>query len=144
MPNQSLTIPFRSLGVGQPPRPYLVLVVTGLDGRFQPLVGLVDTGADTTSFPFAFAGLLGYDTTTLSPPRDFGHAGGVGSSYSALVPCTAAVPQVPNRTFELNLQFVDGGQFFLWGRSDFMAAFDVTIRQSRLEFSLEWEEPSVA
>jgi hypothetical protein len=133
---QTLTVAYRSLGLGQPLRPYLILTVTGLDGRVQNLYGLVDTGADTSSFPLAFAANLGYDTSTLSAPQTCGHAGGAGVQYTALRPCSAFVPELPDKTFDLNLSFIDGGQYYLWGRLDFMAAFDVSISQANQHFSI--------
>ena len=98
-------------------------------------MGIVDSGADTTSLPFGYATLLGYSTATLKE-ETFTQAGGTGTGYVAQQPCTAIVPEIPGTVIQLFPQFILGGQMVLWGRSDFMALFDVTIQESQQSFTI--------
>jgi hypothetical protein len=130
---QPFRIDYRPFVAGDAPRPYLIMVVTGANGRSGPVMGLVDSGADTTSFPFGYASLMGYSTTTLTE-ETFLQAAGTGSAYRALAPSSAHVPEIPDVEIEMYPQFVRGAQLVLWGRRDFMTRFDVTIQESQKAF----------
>lgn len=100
------------------------------------MFGIVDSGADSTSLPFGYALLMGYTDDTLTP-EEFGQASGTnGIGFKATVPCTAVVPEIPDVTIEMLPLFVQGSQYPLWGRLDFMAKFDLTIQENQQQFSI--------
>jgi hypothetical protein len=134
VPEGAVAIRYRQVPPG-PPRPYLVLHVTGPNGRSGPSLGIVDSGADTASFPFGYASLMGYTSATLVP-ETFGQAGGAAQGYRATVPCTAIVPEVPAVQIEMHPLFIQGSQWILWGRLDLMTKFDVLIQEAEKRFIL--------
>lgn len=133
---QSFLIPYRTLGQDPQRRPYLVMEVTGINGRSGPVLGLVDTGADTTSFPAAYAVLMGYDPTTLTA-QTIGQAAGSAQALLATVPSHMKVPEVPDVIIDTRPLFVPGSPTVLWGRRDFMAAFDIMIMESDQQFTIQ-------
>lgn len=98
-------------------------------------MGLVDSGADTTSFPFGYASLMGYTPATLNPQMSFGVAGST-TSYLAKEPSSMFVPEVEKIVIDIRPLFIPGSQMVLWGRDDFMMRFDVAIREKAQEFSI--------
>ena len=52
-------------------RPYLVLHVTGPSGASGAIVGVVDSGADSTCLPFSYGSLMGYGPATSSAAREW-------------------------------------------------------------------------
>jgi hypothetical protein len=130
---QPFSIAYRPFVDGDLPRPYLMMYVQGADGRGRTVTGIVDSGADSTSFPFDYAALFGYDATSLREEA-FIHAGGAGIAYMALHPCKAHVPEIPDVVFDIYPQFIRGAQMVLWGRRDFMRTFDVTIQEADQRF----------
>lgn len=132
---EPFTIPYRSFVDGDPPRPYLVATMTGVNGASGTVAGIVDSGADTTSLPFDYAALLGYTGDTLSE-ETFLQAGGTGTAYLATVACSSYVPEIPEVVIETYPQFIKGSQMVLWGRRDFMMSFDVTISESSQCFTI--------
>jgi hypothetical protein len=109
--------------------------VTGINGRSGLVPGIVDTGADTSSFPFDYAQLMGYTTATLVP-ETFAQAGGSGNGYRATQACSAVVPEVPGTVVSMMPSFVPGSPMVLWGRTDFMQVFDVAISESSQQFTI--------
>jgi hypothetical protein len=109
--------------------------VTGINGRSGPVPGIVDSGADTTSFPIEYAQLMGYTPATLET-ETFSQAAGTASGYRATLPCTAVVPEVPGTVVSMTPSFVPGAQMVLWGRTDFMRVFDVHISESNQHFTI--------
>ena len=99
------------------------------------MAGIVDSGADTSAFPFGFAALMGYTRETLET-QTFAQAGGTGNAFRAKQPCIAQVPELPGITMELRPSFIVGAQMVLWGRNDFMTYFDVTFQQRDEKFIL--------
>lgn len=89
---QPFTIPYRPLLGDDAPRPYLIMHVTGTNGRSGPVVGLVDSGADVTTFPLPYASLMGYTSETLSETHTK-HAAGTATAYLAKQPSTMIVPR---------------------------------------------------
>ena len=130
---QPFVVKYRSLAAGGPLRPYLFLVLTGLNARSGPVPGIVDSGADSTSLPFGYASLMGYSTETLEA-RPFTQVGGASAGYTALQPCTGFVPEIADVVIEMRPMFIEGAQVALWGRQDFMSRFDVTFRERQQEF----------
>lgn len=131
---QPFVIGYRDFGQGGV-RPYLVMQLTGINGASGPVWGLVDSGADLTSLPFEFATLMGYSAGDLQMSQGI-QAGGTMTTYRALSPCSATIPEIPSVTVSLSPVFIQGSRTILWGRQDFMQHFDVTIMESRQCFSL--------
>ena len=134
-PGQRFTIAYRSIVAGDLARPILVMQVTGINGRSGMVPGIVDSGADTSSFPFDYAQLMGYGTTTLVT-ETFEQAGGSGNGYRALRARTAVVPEIPGTVVSMTPSFIPGSGVVLWGRTDFMMAFDVTVSESNQQFTI--------
>jgi hypothetical protein len=133
---EPFTIGYRSFVAGDMPRPILGMDVTGVNGQKGAIYGLVDSGADITSLPFGWAPVLGYTPTTLTQ-EDFNQAGGTGTAYRAKTPCTAFVPEISEVVVTFLPSFIPGGQFVLWGRTDFMAVYDVTFQESQQRFIIQ-------
>jgi hypothetical protein len=131
---QPFLIGYRDFGQGGP-RPYLVMHVTGINGRSGRLWGLVDSGADRTSMPFGFATLMGYGPQDLTVQQGLG-AGGTFTCYVAHALSTAIVPEIPGPVVSFAPMFVQGSKTVLWGRTDFMSRFDVTILERSSQFSI--------
>jgi hypothetical protein len=109
--------------------------VTGINGQSGAVIGLVDSGADTTSFPLGYASLMGYSAATLTQQPSVGVAGAT-NSYLATVPCSMFVVGLPAVVIPITPTFVPGSQLVLWGRQDFMARFDVTVMEKQQQFSI--------
>jgi hypothetical protein len=109
--------------------------VTGPNGESGGVIGIVDSGADRTSMPFGYASLMGYTAATLKS-QTIQHAAGTAMSHRALEPAVMYVPEIPDVKIEFHPVFVEGMQMVLLGRTDFMAAFDVTLMESQQLFSL--------
>jgi hypothetical protein len=133
--SQPFSIPYRTFVEGDTPRPYLYLLVTGINGQSGPIPGIVDSGADSTSLPFAYADLMGYDDSTLVE-EIFGQAEGTGIGYKAIKPSIAFVPEIPDSSFEFFPQFIRNSDTALWGRMDFMMHFEVTIQEFNQVFTI--------
>lgn len=96
-----LTVPYRTLPTNGLPRPYLGLIVTGLDGKSEVIFGLLDSGADRTCFPWGYAALLGYSQTTLEL-QQITQVQGTIDVYSATELAAAVVPEIPDIAVTLN------------------------------------------
>jgi hypothetical protein len=129
------TIPYRAFVQGDIPRPILGMNVTGINGQGGVVYGIVDSGADTSSFPFGYATLMGYTPATLTP-ETFRQVGGAGTAYRALAPSTAVVPEIPGVTVQMHPQFVQGSEMVLWGRMDFMRYFNVAFDEPNQQFTI--------
>jgi hypothetical protein len=130
-----LIVAYRDLGLGDY-RPYLVLTVTGPDGSKRgPIAGLIDTGADGTVLPSGYAPLMGYTVADIVAEQGT-QVGGSVTMWRATRPSQAYIPELPDVVFAFNPCFVQGCQIPLWGRSDLMQHFDVTIMERHKQFSL--------
>lgn len=98
-------------------------------------MGLVDPGADTTSFPLGYASLMGYTPQMLIPQTTM-QVAGTTTTFLAQQPSTMYVPEIPDVVIETTPLFVPGSQLVLWGRCDFMARFDVAVIERRQIFTL--------
>lgn len=117
-------------------RPYLTLDVTGPNGIVRDVTGLIDTGADFSSFPSWFADEFGFDESTLREGT-FGGASGVGPSRIGTKPCLARVADISSENeveLLINASFLPGLPTVLWGRLDFMMSYDITILESQKRF----------
>jgi hypothetical protein len=122
---------------GRGSRPYLAMQVTGINGQSGPIVGLLDSGADTTALPTGYAALMGYQAAQLER-IEVGTAKGSGHGWRAVQPCTATVAGAtpPFLTLSLNPIFVETAHP-LWGRRDVMAMFTaVAIEETAQRFTL--------
>jgi len=127
-------VAYRDFGWGGV-RPYLVLQVTGPNGRSGLIPGLLDSGADNTVLPAGYAPLMGYAGGDLVTSQGT-QVGGSVTLRNATTPSRAYVPEMPNVVFPILPCFVHGCQNALWGRSDLMQQFDVTIMDRRQQFAL--------
>ena len=132
--SEKLVVAYRDFGWGGV-RPYLVLQVTGTNGRERAIPGLVDSGADSTVLPAGYAPLMGYTGADLVT-KPGTQVGGSVTLRIATKPSTAYVPELPSFVFSITPYFVQGCQTALWGRADLMQQFDVTFRDRSQTFEL--------
>lgn len=130
----SLTVAYRDFGLGGS-RPYLVLDVTGINGKSGRVLGLLDSGADRTVLPVGYAPLMGYTGADLDTTQGT-QVGGSLTLRNAKTPAQAYIPEIPGLTFEIWPSFVQGCQTALWGRADFMRQFNITIMERAQQFVL--------
>jgi hypothetical protein len=117
--------------------PWLLLNVIGPNGRSIPIRGIVDSGADVTAMPYAWAAHLGYDMSKLTLVPVEPAAGSPVEAYrSTEQHCLATVEGIPDLSFRLDPFFVQKSNKFLWGQADFMATFDVLFMKSQNRFDL--------
>jgi hypothetical protein len=124
---------------GNGSRPYLAFDVTGINGESGRIMGLLDSGADTTALPAGYAALMGYQAAQLER-IEVGTATGSGHGWRALQPCTATVVGAtpPALTLSLHPTFVETASP-LWGRGDVMHMFvAVAIEDAAQRFTLTW------
>jgi hypothetical protein len=117
-------------------RPYLALRLTGINGASGRVTGLIDSGADITQLPLGYASLMGYDGTTLEP-MTVGTAAAPTQVLRATRPCAAYLLGLPEVQLSL-LPVFSASPYVLWGRTDFMATFTVTIDEKKQRFTLQW------
>jgi hypothetical protein len=116
-------------------KPYLMLTLRASDGTHElKIPGLVDTGADRSVLPRAYAEMLGYTTEDLKSTT----MEQVQGSFSALIagrPCLAFLPGMEELQFEMRPLFVDGSRI-LWGRDDLMRTYEVCVSQKKETLTL--------
>jgi hypothetical protein len=119
-------------------RPYLSLHFTGINQASGAVIGLLDTGADTTALPNGYASLMGYQSSQLERV-EVGTAGGASYAWQAKAPCIATVVGAtpPELTLSLRPAFVESATP-LWGRGDVMRLFALTIEDANECFTLAW------
>lgn len=115
-------------------RPYLWVVVKGLNGREIEIQGLVDSGADKSVLPREYAPLLGYLQDDLEP-EEIDQVEGSAHGEDAQKACTAYVRGAPQPSFSMQPLFVDTFDA-LWGRGDLMRAYAITICERDRELRL--------
>ena len=116
-------------------RPYLVLHVTGPSGASGPIIGIVDSGADSTCLPFGYASLMGYG------PGDLEHhpgmsAAGTMDTWLAKKPATAIVQGLQQPVFEIRPLFLKNSPTPLWGRADLFQTFVVSLDEVAQTFTI--------
>ncbi len=121
-------------------RPYLVLHVTGPSGASGAIVGVVDSGADSTCLPFSYASLMGYRTGDLERREGVG-AGGVIDTWAARTPATAVVDGLAEPSFAIRPLFLPNISHALWGRADFFREFGIAFDEPGQAFTLTTPDP---
>lgn len=111
------------------------MTLVGINGRSGNVIGIVDSGADASCLPFDYATLMGYTVETLHEEA-FLQVGGSATAYRATEPCSAFVPEIPEVVVEMYPLFVRGAEMILWGRTDFMAEFDVRLMEKAQVFTI--------
>lgn len=119
-------------------RPYFALELVGPGGGSVQVVGLIDTGADTSILPFDYASLLGYTIGSLESSQAQ-QVQGFADVHQATEPSMAWMAGVPQITFTTLPIFIPGALTPLWGRRDFLQTFPVAFFESRKEFVVRLE-----
>lgn len=136
------TYPVDYSSIGGHKRPYLEVHLTGPDGVAQPIIGVVDSGADYTCLPYEMLRLLGYEGRSMLRESGISQVSGALDALQSTVPIGACVAGLPEKRFELFPVFVQGARNVLWGRADFFKAFEsVGFLESEERFELAFEEP---
>lgn len=126
-------------GTGSKP-PYLALRVSGPSGASGVIVGVVDSGADSTCLPFSYASLMGYQAGDLERRQGVG-AGGAMDIWAAKTPATAVVEGLTERTFAIWPLFLPNSSHALWGRADFFREFGIAFDEPGQAFMLTTVDP---
>lgn len=116
------------------PRPYLWVVLRGLNGEEVAINGLIDSGADKSVLPREYAPILGYSEQNLQE-EEIDQVEGFATGDDAQEPCEAYVRGAPSATFPIRPIFVATFDA-LWGRGDLMRAYIVSISERDQEFRL--------
>lgn len=103
-------------------------------GRFN-ITALLDSGADNTMFPLAWAKAFGIDQNACVED-DCNTVGGPAKQYVWSPGLDASVP-VMNCDVHLNACFADGLAVVILGRHDFFDAFRVSFDQRAQSFTLQ-------
>ena len=78
---------------------------------------------------------MGYDESNLVE-KEYGQVEGSFIGHKATISCFAVIPEIPDLTIELRPAFIEKADMVLWGRTDFMRHFDVTIQEAKQVFTL--------
>jgi len=116
-------------------RPYLRLTLVGPSGKRVPVLGVVDTGADFSILPIAFAEELGFTFHALRLVPG-GHAGGDDWFRKAEEGVSARFRKL-DVAFELEPRYANTNTP-AWGRKDFLRWWNLTLSERRGRFKLTW------
>jgi hypothetical protein len=97
--------------------------------------GLIDSGADNSMFPLAWASPLGIDKADCQE-ETCSTVGGVTKQYIWAAGLDAEI-QALNTTVHLNACFSEDLPIVLLGRHDFFSVFRVSFDQRSLTFTLQ-------
>lgn len=103
------------------------------------ILGLIDTGADTSILPFGYASLLGYTVGSLKASQAQ-QVQGVADVHQATESSMAWIAGAPQITFTTLPIFIPGALNALWGRRDFLQTFPVAFFEARKEFVITFED----
>lgn len=132
---QQFTIPYRRLPGDSEARPYLVLQVTGPNGRGGPIYGVVDSGADQTCLPFRFTALMGYTVGNMRREQGMSASGPMGM-WVAEDASSAHVVGLDEVELDLWPTFLPEGHVALWGRADLFRQFGILFEEEDQRLSL--------
>lgn len=139
------TYPVDYSSIGGHKRPYLEVHLTGPSGVEQRIIGVVDSGADYTCFPYEMLRLLGYQGRSMLRESGISQVSGALDALQSTAPVGAFVAGLPAKRFELFPVFVHGARNILWGRADFFKAFEsVSFLEAAERFELVFEQPAAA
>ena len=130
------TFPYRAM-LGPRLMPGLPMKFVGADGNIlKPVaVGLVDSGADISTFPASWAGVLGIDLQQDCEAHSGNTAGGVTTNYF-YEPGVDVI--VVGKKIHLKAVFNPQIKIILLGREDFFAACTlVSFDQDKKQFTIE-------
>jgi hypothetical protein len=111
----------------------LALEFIGPSGGNVTILGLIDTGADTSILPFDYASLLGYTISSLESSQAQ-QVLGLAEVHLETESSLAWISGAPQITFTTLPIFIPGALNALWGRRDFLQAFPVAFFEARKEF----------
>jgi hypothetical protein len=132
------TIRYGSFGLAH--RPVLSIELVARDGAvLKPTPAIVDSGADATIFPAAWAAMVGIDIERDCVPRRCGTAAGETTVHC----CRGGVEAIVlGERLRLGATFSQGLRFVLLGRRDFFNCFRVCFDQRAETFTVErYPEP---
>ena len=113
--------------------PALPIILHG-ERNHVPVAGIVDSGADYSFIPLAFASTLGIDLAACKR-EDCNTAGGMSTQYIWQAGLDAEV-QALGMNVHLKTAFSET-PFVLLGREDFFEAFKISFDHRGLKFTLE-------
>jgi hypothetical protein len=115
--------------------PAVSLVLHGLGNRRVTIPGLLDSGADNSTFPLAWAKQLGIDKEQC----EIGECNTVAGKTKQYVwpDGVEAQVQAMGKTIRLFAAFTEGLPVVVLGRHDFFAEFKVTFDQRACTYTLE-------
>jgi hypothetical protein len=124
------------LGLGACLMPGIPMKIIDRHGNILPgqHLGLVDSGADCSTFPEQWAKALGIDLQAECNYSQGQSAGGLGDQYK-FDPGVDAI--VVGRKIHLEAVFRPGLPIILLGREDFFQAFKVSFDQPKKTFRVE-------
>lgn len=112
--------------------------VRARDGQYRRLTGLIDTGADFSTFPDSYAAELGVDLGALEA-KDIDGVCGTCESRRSDEGFTARVAGLPDEeTVDLTVacQFLEKLPVIIWGRHDVLVHYDVQFCESQQLFKI--------
>lgn len=115
-------------------RTYLAVHLVGPNGAEGDVLGIVDSGADSTCLPRDFAALMGYAAGDLEE-KPMVQAGGATTCWVPKQPSTAWVVGLEDRPFSFEPTFMDGALSVLWGRADLFQEFGIVSDEPSKHFS---------
>lgn len=128
--------PFVSFKKGDPPRPYVPIVVANpATGRDLEVFALIDTGADECAFPASFADVLGHNLTAGTEKRiQTGNGTTVAYGHTSMIAIDAF------RTGPTVVDYLVNLDTPLLGARSFLSYFVVTLDYPQRTVTLEYEE----
>jgi predicted aspartyl protease len=133
---RKVTHPFVSFKRGDPPRPYVPIIISNPDsGREIEVFALIDTGADECAFPASFANILGHNLTSGTEKHiQTGNGTTLAYGHTSIISLDAFTTEHTTMDYLVNLDTP------LLGMRSFLSFFIVTLDYPQQTVSLEFEE----
>jgi predicted aspartyl protease len=132
---RSATYPFVSFKRGDPPRPYVpILVSNPQTGNELEVFALIDTGADECAFPASFADYLGH-TLTSGTEKHIQTGNGVTLAYGH----TSVISIDTFKTEPTVVDYLVNPDTPLLGMRSFLSSFVVTLDYPQQTVTLQYE-----